>query len=76
MKCLRSTLALRRLYQKEMFIMFVDITKAFDTVNRDLLFQVLLKFGIPVELMDAIKRMYADCKVQVKVGKEARDLWK
>jgi hypothetical protein len=44
--------------------MFVDLVKAFDTVNHDLIFKLLLKFGIPVELMDVIKW----------IGKETLDI--
>jgi hypothetical protein len=52
---LRSTLALRRLHKKETLILFVDLIKAFDTVNHDLLFKVLLKFGIPEELVGVVR---------------------
>ena len=32
---------------QEMYMVFVDLTKAFDTVNREALWQVLKKLGIP-----------------------------
>ena len=35
---------------RDLFIAFIDLTKAFDTVNRDLLWQVLGKFGCPPDL--------------------------
>lgn len=38
-----------------------------------LCFEALLKSGIPEELVDVVRCMYADCKVQFKVGKEERD---
>jgi hypothetical protein len=51
----RSTLTLRRLHKKETFVLFVDLIKAFDTVNHDLLFKVLLKFWIPEELVGVVR---------------------
>jgi hypothetical protein len=72
--CLHSTLTLRRLHKKHTFALFVHLIKAFDTVNHNLFFKVHLKFGIPEELVDALRCMYADCKVQVKVGKEERGI--
>jgi hypothetical protein len=72
--CLRSTLILGRLHKKETFILFFDLFKAFDTVNHDLVFKVLLKFGIPEELVGVVREIYAECKVKVKVRKEERDI--
>jgi len=56
-RCARSTtdmIFVARLLQekcreqhRDLFIAFIDLTKAFDTVNRDLLWQVLGKFGCP-----------------------------
>jgi hypothetical protein len=72
--CLRSTLTLRRLHKKEEFVLFVDRVEALGTINHDLLFKELLKFGIPEELVGVVRLMYAKCKVKVKVGKEERDI--
>jgi hypothetical protein len=69
---LRSSLGLRRQRGIETFVLCVDLIKVYDTVNHELLFQILLKYGIVKELVNAVKRMYRDCKVQVKVGKEKR----
>jgi hypothetical protein len=52
--CLRSTLALRRLHKKEICVIFVDLIRDFDTVNHDLLFKLLLKCGIPEELVGEV----------------------
>jgi hypothetical protein len=44
---LRSDLALRRLHGKNISVLFVDLIKAYGTINHDLLFQTLDKYGIP-----------------------------
>jgi hypothetical protein len=52
---LRSTIVLRRLHKKDTFVLSVDLIKAVDTVNHDLLFKVLLKFGMPEELVGVVR---------------------
>jgi hypothetical protein len=53
-------------------VLLVYLLKYFDTVNHDLIFKVLLKCWIPEELVGVVRRLYADFKVKVKVGKEER----
>ena len=72
---LRSTasqiLALRRIveelknYQKEAAIVFIDFKKAFDSVNRVKMFDILSAYGIPVETVNAIKIMYENTSATV-----------
>jgi len=33
--------------QQDLYMVFVDLAKAFDTVNRTLLWEILRKFGCP-----------------------------
>ena len=42
-----------------MYIVFVDITKAFDTVNRELLFKILGKLGCPPKFVRLIQSLYS-----------------
>ena len=72
---LRSTasmiLALRRIieevrnHQKEAVIVFIDFKKAFDSVNRSRMFDILLAYGIPEETVNAIKIMYENTSATV-----------
>jgi len=48
--------------------------KAFDTVNHELLFQMLLRYGLPPGLVQKIKRLYSNCKVKIRVGTETIEL--
>ena len=43
-----------------MYIAFVDFTKAFDSVNRDLLLKILTKLGCPPKFVRVIKKLYSD----------------
>jgi hypothetical protein len=44
---LKRALLLRRQHGLESYAIFVDLVKAFDTVNHDLLCQILAKYGLP-----------------------------
>ena len=53
---------------KKIFSCFVDFSKAFDTIPRDLLFEKLLKYGIKGKFFNNIKTMYTNDNCCVKVG--------
>ena len=64
-------LALRRIveelrnYNREAIIIFIDFRKAFDSITREKMFQILAAYGIPEEIVDAIKIMYQDTSAKV-----------
>ena len=49
---------------------FIDFTKAFDKINRDILFKRLKQFHISAKLLNMIKNMYSKlgCQVRTSVG--------
>ena len=48
---------------------FVDLIKAFYTVNHDMMLKVLERYGAPPKLRSIISRMYQDFKIVLKIGK-------
>ena len=52
----------------DLYVGFIDITKAYDTVDRDILWTILAWYGIPPLIIDTIKRIYAGSISQVQVG--------
>jgi len=52
------------------FIAFIELTKAFDTVNRDLLLQVLCKFGCPPRFLGILREFHTDMRARVVQGGE------
>jgi hypothetical protein len=69
--CLRTALALRKEHQQDTYVLFVDLIKAFDTANHDLLFELLGKYGAPPPLIDVIKRLHENFNLELKLdGKE------
>ena len=71
---LRSALETRRQHDLPTWALFVDLVKAFDTVNHELLFALLERYGAPKTLADAVRRMYTDMHVKLQVGKEEHDI--
>ena len=51
------------------YVEFVDLVKAFDTVNHVMMIKILKRYGAPPKLRSAISRMYQDLKVILKIGK-------
>ena len=47
-----------------------DLTKAFDTVNRDLLWRVMGKFGCPPHFLSILREFHTDISVRVMLGGE------
>jgi Reverse transcriptase (RNA-dependent DNA polymerase) len=45
--------------------------KAFDSVHHDLLYAVLNQYGVPLELINAIKHLYSNMFVNLKIGQES-----
>ena len=64
-------LALRRIveelknHKKEAVISFIDFRKAFDSVNRSRMFEILSAYGIPDTIVNAIKILYKDTTASV-----------
>ena len=47
-------------HDKEAVITFIDFRKAFDSINRERMFEILRAYGIPSSVVDAIHIMYKD----------------
>jgi hypothetical protein len=52
------------------FVAFIDLVKAYDTANHDLIIKILEKYGAPPKFVAAIKTMYTALKVILKIDKE------
>ena len=55
---------------KKLYCAFVDFKKAFDFVNRDIIWYKLIKLGVRGKMLDIIKSMYAKVKARVKYNNE------
>ena len=68
---LSQILALRRIIEeishcnRDVALVFIDFSKAFDSVDREMMFKILALYGIPAALIDAIKILYTDTSATV-----------
>ncbi len=46
-----------RAAHQDTLVLFVDIVKAFDSVNREMLWKILEKYGIPEKTIATIKKI-------------------
>ena len=56
-----------------LFFAFIDLRKAFDTVNRDLLWKVLSKFGCPPHFLQILREFHDGMSARVAVGGHESD---
>ena len=54
-------------YQLPLIVTFVDFKKAFDSINRLMMFSILRHYGIPKTLVDAIQVLYTNSSSAVMV---------
>ena len=47
-------------------LLFVDFSKAFDTINREMMKIVLIKYGLPSETVNAIMILYKNTRSMVR----------
>ncbi len=67
---------MRKNHNHGTYVAFVDLVKAYDTANHELLLQILEQYGAPPKFVAAIERMYKDLVVVLKIGKETEEYCK
>lgn len=74
-------LSLRRIMEEatycnlDLALIFVDFSKAFDSVDRSQMFEILGLYGIPKEIVDAIKLLYTDTSSTILTPDGETDLF-
>ncbi len=66
---LKTMLNMRKNHKLPSYDGFVDLFKAYDTANQDLLIDILGKYGAPPQFAAAIKHIYKDLVVSSKMRK-------
>lgn len=65
---LKITLQNLKASNHDAYVLFVDIVKAFDSVNREMLWQILKKYGIPPIALKCIEKMYTNIQIHLNIG--------
>ena len=63
-------------YNTPAHLCFIDLTKAYDSVNRDALIAVLRNYKVPSHLVDIISAMYTNTWCQVRTTERASEKFK
>ena len=63
-----------REHNSTLYILFVDLRKAYDSVYRLALWKVLEKYGIPPTMLSIIRSFHEGMAAEVRVGNETTDL--
>ena len=61
--------------KKEMYVCFMDLEKAYDRVDRDILFSVLDNRGVKGGLLKAVKAFYRNSMAGVRLGHKMGELF-
>ena len=64
----------RRYHGLGSYILFIVLVKAFESVNHEIMYREITKFGVPKSLVNIIKMRYPNCsseQTSVSKGKES-----
>ena len=67
--CIRQILERKEEYNEAVHQLFIDFKKAYDTVRRKVLYNILMEFGIPMKLVRLIKMCLTETCSRALVGK-------
>ena len=65
---LKTALQTRREHGLSTHVLFINLVKAFDTVNHKFVLLVSKKYGMPKEFVSVINRMYQNFELTFSVG--------
>jgi len=71
--CIRQILEKKWEYNEEVHQLFIGFKKAYDSVRREVLYKILIEFGIPKKLVRLIKMRLTETYSRVRVGKNVSD---
>jgi hypothetical protein len=71
--CIRQILEKKREYNETVHQLFIDFKKAYDSVRREVLYNILTEFGVPMKLVRLIKMCLNETYSKVCIGKHLSD---
>jgi hypothetical protein len=67
--CIRQTLEKKCEYNETAHQLFIDFKKAYDSVRREIVYNILIEFGVPMKLVRKIKICLNETYGKVRIGK-------
>ena len=71
---LKLAMKKRREHGQESWILFLDLVKAFDRVPRQMLWDVLLKLGVPQKLVRLLQSLHANVEVNFSINEVSQTI--
>jgi len=71
--CIRQILEKKWEYNEDVHKLFIDFKKAYDSVRVEVLYTILIEFGIPRKLVKLVKMSLTETYSRVRVGKNVSD---
>ena len=62
-------------YNEAVYQLFIDFKKAYDSVRREVLYNILMGFGTPKKLIKLTKLCLTEIYSRVRVGKNLSDMF-
>ena len=63
----------KREYNEQVHQLIIDFKKAYDSVRKEVLYEILTEFGIPRKLVKLIRMSLSETYSRVRVGKNISD---
>jgi hypothetical protein len=73
--CIHQILEKKSEYNETVHQLFVDFKKAYDSVRREVLYNILIEFGVPMKLVRLIKMCLNETYSKVCIGKYLSDIF-
>src|SRR5215469_2014907 len=73
--CIRQILEKKWECNEAVHQLFIDFKKAYDSVRREVLYNILIEFGVPKNLVRLIKMCLTETYGRVRVGKNLSDMF-
>jgi hypothetical protein len=71
--CIRKILEKKLVYMEAVHLLFTDFKKACDSVRREVFYNIIIEFDIPIKLIRLIKMCLNETYSRVRVGKNLSD---
>jgi hypothetical protein len=71
--CISQILEKKWEYNEIVHQLFIDFKKAYDSVRREVLYSIIIEFGVPMKLVRLIKMCLNETYYKIRIGKYLSD---